>query len=284
MDRGYIKLWRKIDDCEALRERGKVFSKKEAWIHILMVMAQGVDKGEVLRGEFEASYRYLAKAWRWDVAKTYRFIDALIQENMLEKVKHQVKHQVKQEAQHFKVTNYETYNPLRNTNNNTSNNTKRNKLNKGIKEGSKEGKEDMPQAAPSPSVLFDIYESENKLLPQVKTRSQDRLAKCRSRINQAVKDGCLEQYLRDFRAAVKKAQETPFLRGENDKGWKADIEWFIANQTNPYKVLEGKYSGSNKQQSLAYKPDTVGESTVSSTEHDPAYAALLKEKAKEFDL
>jgi len=90
-------------------------------------------------------------------------------------------------------------------------------------------------------VLFDIYEQENKQLPQVKARSQDRLAKCRSRIDQAVRSGCLEQYLKDFRAAVSKAQSTPFLCGENERGWRADFDWFVANHTNPYRVLEGKY-------------------------------------------
>lgn len=271
MERGYIKLWRKIDDCEALKERGKVFSKKEAWIHILMVMAQGVDNGEVLRGEFEASYRYLAKAWRWDVAKTYRFMEALIGENMLEKVKREVKHQMKHEAQHFKITNYETYNPSRNTNYNTE----RNKLNKGFKEGKKE---DSLQADSSPSILFEIYDSENKRLPQVKARSQERLAKCRSRINQAAQSGCLEQYLQDFRAAVIEAQSTPFLCGDNARGWRADFDFLVDNHTNIYRILEGKYksNGVKDVQSKAYKPDMVG-ATQKPSDLSPEAAAHLAE-------
>ena len=97
------------------------------------------------------------------------------------------------------------------------------------------------KAKPGPGILFDIYDQENKQLPQVKARSQDRLAKCRSRINQAVSSGCLEQYLTDFRAAVSKAQSTPFLCGDNERGWRANFDWFVANQTNPYRVIEGKY-------------------------------------------
>jgi hypothetical protein len=249
MERGYIKLWRKINDCAVLKERGKVFSRYEAWIFIVMTMAQGIESEEIKRGEFQASYRYLAKAWRWDVAKTYRFIASLIAENMLEKVKREVKQQVKQEVQHFNVCNYETYNPILNTNNNTPRNTKRNKLKEGFKEGIKEGeiKEDSPctDPTPSPSILFEIYESENKMLPSVKMRSQDRLVKCRSRINQAVQSGCIEQYLKDFKEAVIKAQKTPFLTGDNARGWRADFDWITANQTNIYKILEGKYDGAN---------------------------------------
>jgi hypothetical protein len=126
MDRGYIKLWRKIEDCEVLHERGKVFSKFEAWIFIVMTLANGVDKGDVRRGEFVASYRYMAKAWRWNTAKAYRFIESLIEAKMLEIVKHLLKHQMK----HFKVCNYDTYNPSRNADCNTF----CNKSKKGIKE------------------------------------------------------------------------------------------------------------------------------------------------------
>jgi hypothetical protein len=40
--------------------------------------------------------------------------------------------------------------------------------------------------------------------------------------------------------AVIKAQETPFLRGEGSKGWRADFDW-LSNDRNVVKVLEGKY-------------------------------------------
>ena len=81
------------------------------------------------------------------------------------------------------------------------------------------------------------------MLPEVKALTSERLKKCRLRINQAVRDGCLEQYLADFLAAVKKAQQTPFLRGEGTRGWRAGFDWFIANNLNIYAVLEGKYDG-----------------------------------------
>lgn len=135
MDRGYTLLWRKTWDNQILKENNKVFSKFEAWLYLVNVQARGIDSNGLLRGEMEVSYRYLAKAWRWDVAKTYRFIQALMGEKMVEdapendpeKVKHQVKHQMK----HLKVCKYETYNPMRND----KRNTKRNKVKEGLKEG-----------------------------------------------------------------------------------------------------------------------------------------------------
>jgi hypothetical protein len=78
---------------------------------------------------------------------------------------------------------------------------------------------------------------------RAKALTSERLKKCRSRINQAARDGCLERYLEDLREAVTKAQQTPFLRGEGPRGWRASFDWFIANHVNIYAVLEGKYDG-----------------------------------------
>jgi hypothetical protein len=40
---------------------------------------------------------------------------------------------------------------------------------------------------------------------------------------------------------VIKAQETPFVRGEGDRGWKADFDWLITNDRSVIRVLEGRY-------------------------------------------
>jgi hypothetical protein len=99
-------------------------------------------------------------------------------------------------------------------------------------------------ACVSANILPELYKQHNQTLPEVKALTSERLKKCRSRINQAVRDGCLEQYLADFTAAVKKAQQTPFLRGEGARGWRASFDWFVANHVNVYAVLEGKYQPS----------------------------------------
>lgn len=46
--------------------------------------------------------------------------------------------------------------------------------------------------------------------------------------------------------AIDIAAESDFLKGKNDRGWKMDFDWLIANDTNIVKILEGKYS--NKKQ------------------------------------
>jgi hypothetical protein len=82
----------------------------------------------------------------------------------------------------------------------------------------------------SPQTFVAVFQQHNQALPGVKALTAERLCKCRSRINQAVRDGCLEQYLAKFSAAVKKAQPTTLLRGEGARGWRASFDWFVTNR------------------------------------------------------
>jgi hypothetical protein len=146
--------------------------------------------------------------------------------------------------QHFSVCNYETHNSPRYAERNGERNTFKEVLKESIKKEIKD--RHLPSAdgaCVSPKILVDIFRQHNQSLPEVKALTSERLKKCRSRINQAERDGCLEQYLVDFTEAVKKAQQTPFLRGEGARGWRAGFDWFIANHVNVYAVLEGKYDG-----------------------------------------
>jgi hypothetical protein len=172
MDLGYIKLHRKIHHCKALQEPGKVWSKFEAWIDIIMRLANGIDDGSVKRGEFVASYRYMAKAWRWDVHKTYRFINTLISEGMLEKVQHPAQHPAQQDAQHLKISNYEIYNPISNTHDNTNDNTKRNKIKECLKESKriKDSLQPADAAAVDPLPSVESIQLSEKLRQAIQVR------------------------------------------------------------------------------------------------------------------
>jgi hypothetical protein len=200
------------------------------------------------RGEFRVSVRRLAGLWNWSPAAAFRFLRLLEENRMISRVKHSAEHSAEQEAERFIVCNYDTYNPARNSRRNTDRNARRNTIKEGIKEGVNEVEKDTHSPAArdahvSPNILVEIYQQQNQSLPEVKALTAERLRKCRSRIDQAARDGCLEQYLADFASAVKKAQQTPFLRGEGSRGWRASFDWFVANQVNIYAVLEGKYDG-----------------------------------------
>lgn len=93
------------------------------------------------------------------------------------------------------------------------------------------------ETAGDPQELLKIWQSERGTLPPVRSFTNQRLSKCRIRLS--AKSFSLE----DFREAVRRAAITPFLRGDNDRGWKAGFDWLIANDTNYQAVLEGKYDG-----------------------------------------
>jgi len=250
VNRGYTFLWRKIWANPVLQEKAKRFSRLEAWLYLTNVLATGVDDPGLglQRGEFRASIRRLAKLWNWSPTSVFRFLRLLERNCMISRLKHQAEHSAEQQAECFSVCNYSIYNPERNSKRNGKRNTQRNIYKEVIKEVINKAKKDthMPAEAGvsvSPKRLLEIYQQQNLSLPEVKALTSERLKKCRSRINQAVRDGCLEQYLEDFKEAVKKAQQTPFLRGEGPRGWRASFDWFIANHVNIYGVLEGKYAG-----------------------------------------
>ncbi|HSW38068.1 MAG TPA: hypothetical protein VLL97_01085 [Acidobacteriota bacterium] len=271
MNRGYTFLWRKTWANPVLQEKGKRFSRLEAWLYLTNVLAIGVDDPDagLSRGEFRASIRRLAQLWNWSPSATFRFMRLLEENHMISRLKHQAEHSAEQQPEHFIICSYSTYNPERNSKRNSERNAQRNTYKEGIKEGINKVIKDthMPAEAGvsvSPKTLLEIYQQQNQSLPEVKALTAERLKKCRSRIDQAVRDGCLEQYLADFMSAVKKAQQTPFLRGEGARGWRASFDWFVANHVNVYAVLEGKYDGPTP----APTNGNGGNNAISSTDFD----------------
>ena len=49
-----------------------------------------------------------------------------------------------------------------------------------------------------------------------------------------------------WESVLNKIPQVPFLIGKNDRGWKANIDWLIANDTNCVKILEGFYEHEGK--------------------------------------
>jgi len=87
--------------------------------------------------------------------------------------------------------------------------------------------------------LAEIWQTERGQLPGLSAMSAQRVSKCKARLS--VTGFSLE----DFRQAVRLASGNAFLNGDNSRNWKATFDWFIANDTNYRKVLEGQYQGGN---------------------------------------
>jgi hypothetical protein len=97
------------------------------------------------------------------------------------------------------------------------------------------GKE--PETVPSPTPYGKIKEAYNKIcvsLPRIQAMTDSRKEKVKVRWGEL---GTIER----FEEVFIKAESTPFLKGNNDRNWKATFDWLMENDKNYLKVLEGAY-------------------------------------------
>ncbi|MGH9493534.1 MAG: YdaU family protein [Candidatus Sulfotelmatobacter sp.] len=92
-----------------------------------------------------------------------------------------------------------------------------------------------PQAGGVCLEVASIWNAGRGTLPEVLRLTKDRERRIRSRIQSD------SQFPQKLKAALERATRTPFLCGGGERHWKANFDWFIANDTNCVAVLEGKY-------------------------------------------
>lgn len=109
-------------------------------------------------------------------------------------------------------------------------------------------------AAPPPRTcraqdLVDAWnESTHPPLPRCREITKERRRKIQARMQQRPE-------LADWRAIFSRVQASAFCRGEvawrdGKASWLADFDWIIANDTNPAKVVEGKYDDRSPPKAL----------------------------------
>ena len=89
------------------------------------------------------------------------------------------------------------------------------------------------------SFLFLVNKWNEKLEPKIELLSKGRKEKLRVRLNERM-------FIDSYEKILEIIKTTPFLQGDNDRGWTADFDWLITNDTNYLKVLEGKYKNKSK--------------------------------------
>lgn len=100
------------------------------------------------------------------------------------------------------------------------------KKNQLVKRGSGKNKETLEKIA-------ELYNQICLSLPKTKILTEARKKKIKAR---------LKTYsIEDFETAFKKMEASSFLRGENDRGWTANLNWLIERDDNMAKVLEDSY-------------------------------------------
>jgi hypothetical protein len=93
----------------------------------------------------------------------------------------------------------------------------------------------------------EIFRTWNELaclcpvLPAVKGISGERRRHLKQRYSNAT-------FKKDWKQAMGEIPKNPFLLGTGKHKWVANFDWFIANDTNFLKILEGRYRGTEAEQ------------------------------------
>lgn len=87
--------------------------------------------------------------------------------------------------------------------------------------------------------IMELFNTICVSFPKVTKMTEKRKKAVKARFN----NGCT---LEDFKRAFEIAEKSDFLKGNNDRNWRADFDWFT-NESNLTKTLEGKYDNRKQQ-------------------------------------
>ena len=95
--------------------------------------------------------------------------------------------------------------------------------------------------------VVDLFHSICISFPSVRSLSESRKKAIKARLNHYSMD--------DFKTVFENAEASSFLKGSNDRNWRANFDWLIADK-NMVKVLEGFYEDKGKR--YGYKEKVPG--------------------------
>ena len=248
-DIGWISIHRKIRDC-AIWASDEPFDRRSAWVDLLMMAnhedAEIVFNGKPLTvkmGQRITSIRILAERWHWSVNKVRRYLELLQKLEMIHK-------ECDNHRTLLTIVNYGKYQGMRNTDeytdeytDGTQTNTQTEHARHTNNNDNNDNNENNENKHICQSVL-DMYNSICVSLPKAVKLNNARRTAIKARLKMYSID--------DFEKMFTLAEESDFLKGNNDQGWKASLDWMIKD-SNMTKVLEGQYQ--NREKSKWYKDD-----------------------------
>lgn len=96
-------------------------------------------------------------------------------------------------------------------------------------------------ATVQPHDVQKLYNEHRGGLPESRSLSKSRLAKIKTRLKE-------HPDLSYWQEVFATAGKSPFLCGDNDRGWKANLAWLVENDSNHLKVIEGNYSQKDRNE------------------------------------
>jgi len=230
MSKGWVKLHRELQYHYLWMD--KPFTKGQAWVDIILMVNHknnkcvlGNELLEVERGSTITSIRKLCERWGWSKTKVVSFLNLLKSDNMINYFSDTKKTVLT-------IENYDLYQDIEDTE----------KTQKGHEEDTertrkstnKNDKNDKEINIVPFTEIVELYNRVCMSLPNVQKLTDSRKRKLTARWKEMPD---IEQWKRLFN----EVEQIPFLKGENDRGWKASFDWLIENDSNITKVLEGQY-------------------------------------------
>jgi hypothetical protein len=110
-------------------------------------------------------------------------------------------------------------------------------------------------AGPSAADLDEVLKAWNESgLTQCRKLTDKRKAALRSRLVDA-------DWKSTWQEAIDRATKSSFCRGQNERGWRADIDWFL-QPDSVTRILEGKYDDRNGRGGTAVADDVMQKHTA----------------------
>lgn len=229
---GWIKLHRKLlDNPVTMKDTDHL----AVWIYLLLNASHNehpaLFKGEKITlkpGQLITGRKSIALALHIDESKVERILKSL-------KSEQQIEQQTSSKNRLISITNWEFYQQSEQQNEQQVNNKRTTSeqqvnTNKNIKNDKNERK-DICQN------ILDLFNRICCSFGRVKNITKSRAE---------IIDNSLKTYsLDDFKKVFEKAEQSDFLKGNNNRNWSASFDWLI-KEDNMAKVLEGKYD-KNKQ-------------------------------------
>lgn len=242
MQQGWITLHRSLLDNFLWED--KPFTKGQAWVDLLL-NANHEDKKimfdgsvvEVKRGEKITSIRQLSERWGWSTTKTKKFLNVLQSEKMLTYFSNSKKTT-------YTVVNYNKYQDLNNSKSNTEvtqkkhrSNTEVTQKNTNNNDNNDNNDNNIINILSNDKIFVVLLQKWNSLpdvIPKISTLKKDtqRYKMLSQRLNEYGQDKVIE--------AINNIHNSPWLLGQNNRGWVATFDWFV-RPNNFVKVLEGNY-------------------------------------------
>lgn len=100
-----------------------------------------------------------------------------------------------------------------------------------------EDKEEEEVYAVTPNAFKDYWNKTR--LPKIRSLTEQRRKQLKIRMSE-------DEFAKQWMVIIDKMAASDFCNGENDRIWKADIDWLLKNDTYYNRVLEGKYDNKAK--------------------------------------